>query len=151
MRRPGAMAAIRARPKVLEGAIKDIPGCVVPANFNSPGQIVVSGRSGFGRAAARPCSAAGARKVVRLPVSGAFPFAVEYALDGLKEGLAKAAFKPVAPVIAPTWMLSPTTIRLSSQNWRSSVGLAGALERLHRRPPLASALPAAWKWGRVRS
>jgi [acyl-carrier-protein] S-malonyltransferase len=103
VRRPGAMAAILGlEPEVLEGAIKDIPGCVVPANFNSPGQIVVSGEVASVEAAMESCSAAGARKVVRLPVSGAFHSPLmEYALEGLKEGLSKAAFKkPTAPVIA---------------------------------------------------
>ena len=103
VRRPGAMAAILGMdPEPLEAAIKDVPGCVVPANFNSPGQIVISGEVASVEAAMEACTAAGAKKVVRLPVSGAFHSPLmEYALEGLREGLAKATFvKPVCPVIA---------------------------------------------------
>jgi [acyl-carrier-protein] S-malonyltransferase len=103
VRRPGAMAAILGLdPEPLEAAIKDVPGCVVPANFNSPGQIVISGEVASVEAAMEACTAAGAKKVVRLPVSGAFHSPLmEYALEGLREGLAKATFvKPVCPIIA---------------------------------------------------
>jgi len=103
VRRPGAMAAILGmEPEPLATAIRDIPGCVVPANFNSPGQIVISGEVSSVEMAMEACTAAGAKKVVRLPVSGAFHSPLmEYALEGLREGLAKAAFKTAAaPVIA---------------------------------------------------
>ena len=50
----------------------DIEG-VWPANYNCPGQIVVSGENGRGRrAAARRRKSAGARRTVKLKVSGAF-------------------------------------------------------------------------------
>jgi [acyl-carrier-protein] S-malonyltransferase len=103
VRRPGAMAAVLGmEPEPLAAAIKDVPGCVVPANFNSPGQIVISGEVASVEKAMEACTAAGAKKVVRLPVSGAFHSPLmEYALEGLREGLAKAVFKaPSAPVIA---------------------------------------------------
>lgn len=103
VRRPGAMAAVLGmEPEPLAAAIKDVPGCVVPANFNSPGQIVISGEVASVEKAMEACMAAGAKKVVRLPVSGAFHSPLmEYALEGLREGLEKAVFKaPSAPVIA---------------------------------------------------
>lgn len=103
VRRPGAMAAVLGmEPAPLDEVLKTVAGCVVPANFNSPGQIVISGEVAAVEAAMEACSAAGAKKVVRLPVSGAFHSPLmEYALEGLKEGLAKVAFaKPSAPVIA---------------------------------------------------
>lgn len=103
VRRPGAMAAILGMdPEPLEAALKNVVGCVVPANFNSPGQIVISGEVASVEAAMEACTAAGAKKVVRLPVSGAFHSPLmEYALEGLREGLSKAVFtKPSAPVIA---------------------------------------------------
>ena len=103
VRRPGAMAAVLGmEPEPLAAAIRDVPGCVVPANFNSPGQIVISGEVASVEKAMEACTAAGAKKVVRLPVSGAFHSPLmEYALDGLREGLAKAVFKVAsAPVIA---------------------------------------------------
>jgi [acyl-carrier-protein] S-malonyltransferase len=103
VRRPGAMAAVLGLdPEALEAALKGVPGVVVPANFNSPGQIVISGEVEAVEKAMEAASAANARKVVRLPVSGAFHSPLmEYALEGLREGLSKATFKaPTAPVIA---------------------------------------------------
>ncbi len=43
-----------------------------PANFNSPGQVVISGEKEATAAAAELCSGMGARKVVELKVAGAF-------------------------------------------------------------------------------
>jgi [acyl-carrier-protein] S-malonyltransferase len=103
VRRPGAMAAVLGmEPAPLQAVLDTVAGCVVPANFNSPGQIVISGEVASVEAAMEACTAAGAKKVVRLPVSGAFHSPLmEYALEGLKEGLAKVTFaKPQAPIIA---------------------------------------------------
>lgn len=103
VRRPGAMAAVLGMDAPpLDAVLAGIAGCVVSANYNSPGQIVISGEVASVEAAMEACTAAGAKKVVRLPVSGAFHSPLmEYALEGLREGLAKATFlKPVCPVIA---------------------------------------------------
>ncbi|HSV56251.1 MAG TPA: ACP S-malonyltransferase [Magnetospirillaceae bacterium] len=64
------------------------------ANLNSPGQTVVSGtESGLGRIEA-PLKAAGARRVIRLKVSGAFHSPLmQYAYDGFRELLADVEFK----------------------------------------------------------
>ena len=103
VRRPGAMAAILgldAGP--VDDVLKGVAGTVVSANYNCPGQIVVSGEVESVLAAMDAAAAAGAKKAVRLPVSGAFHSPLmEYALEGLREGLAKVSFrKPTAPVIA---------------------------------------------------
>ncbi|MCU0618802.1 MAG: ACP S-malonyltransferase [Gemmatimonadaceae bacterium] len=74
--RPGAMAAIlgdtdQPIEAICEAATREA-GTVVPANFNSPGQVVISGEiAGVERAMAL-CKAAGAKRAVPLPVSGAF-------------------------------------------------------------------------------
>ena len=47
-------------------------GVVVPANYNDPGQIVISGDAAAVERAGALCTAAGAKRVVPLPVSGAF-------------------------------------------------------------------------------
>ena len=47
-------------------------GGVWPANYNSPGQLVISGDKAAASAAAELCTAMGARKVVELKVAGAF-------------------------------------------------------------------------------
>lgn len=48
------------------------PTELVVANDNAPGQVVISGTSDALAAAEEPMKAAGARRVIRLPVSGAF-------------------------------------------------------------------------------
>jgi [acyl-carrier-protein] S-malonyltransferase len=73
---PGAMAAILGdldRPiEAVCDAASTESGTVVPANFNSPGQVVISGDvAGVERAMAL-AKEAGARKCMRLSVSGAF-------------------------------------------------------------------------------
>jgi len=103
VRRPGAMAAVLGMDAgPLDSVLAAIAGCVVSANYNSPGQIVISGEVASVEAAMEACTAAGAKKVVRLPVSGAFHSPLmEYALEGLREGLVKATFtKPICPIIA---------------------------------------------------
>src|SRR6185437_11689795 len=95
--RPGAMAAIvgdsqRPIEEICEQAMKEA-GLVVPANYNCPGQIVVSGEeSGVERAMAL-AKAAGAKLTVRLNVSGAFHSPLmETASHGLSEALASEWF-----------------------------------------------------------
>ena len=94
--RPGAMAAIL----MLEGAVvKEIcekasaakNACVVPANWNTPSQIVVSGDPEAVAEAVELAKAAGSRRSVMLPVSGAFhsPL-VQPAVDVMKGELAGA-------------------------------------------------------------
>jgi [acyl-carrier-protein] S-malonyltransferase len=56
-------------------------GLVVVANYNAPGQVVISGSEAGLLAAGQQLQAAGAKRLVRLPVSGAFhsPLMVEAA------------------------------------------------------------------------
>ena len=71
----GAMAAIIGlSDEQLLAVLNDVAGAgaVVPANFNSPGQIVISGESGAIDAAMHAAKAAGAKMTVKLAVSGAF-------------------------------------------------------------------------------
>lgn len=74
--RPGAMAAILGDPsRTVEDICAEASaegGQVVPANYNSPGQVVISGEvAGVERAMAL-LKEAGAKRAVRLNVSGAF-------------------------------------------------------------------------------
>ena len=69
---PGTMAAIIKLPdEVIEQVCAGIPG-VVPANFNSPGQVVISGEEQAVDTACEQLKAAGAKRALKLPVSGAF-------------------------------------------------------------------------------
>lgn len=69
---PGTMAAvIKLEDKVIERICADIPG-VVPANYNSPGQVVISGELKAVEEACTLLKEAGAKRALVLPVSGAF-------------------------------------------------------------------------------
>ena len=71
-KQPGAMAAVIGLPdEQIESICAGIPG-VVPANYNSPGQVVISGEEAAVDQACEQLKAAGARRALRLPVSGAF-------------------------------------------------------------------------------
>jgi [acyl-carrier-protein] S-malonyltransferase len=104
-KRPGAMAAILGE---LSRPIEDIcadaadAGIAVPANFNCPGQIVISGESGGVERAMVLAKEAGAKRAMPLKVSGAFhsPLMAE-AAEGLGEALDLAPFAdPRFPVYA---------------------------------------------------
>ena len=91
--RPGAMSAVlgldaERLDAVCEAATAAGDGVVVPANYNDPGQIVISGdREAVERGGAM-ATEAGARRVVPLPVSGAFHSPLmDFAREGLSEAL----------------------------------------------------------------
>lgn len=70
---PSTMAAILGlSDEQVEQICAETPGVVVPANHNSPGQLVISGARAAVEAACAACSAAGAKRALILPVGGAF-------------------------------------------------------------------------------
>ena len=72
MDHPGAMAAVLGlEDAVVEELCDGIDG-VWPANYNCPGQIVVSGENGAVDRLLEEAAARGARKTVKLPITGAF-------------------------------------------------------------------------------
>jgi [acyl-carrier-protein] S-malonyltransferase len=83
---PGGMAAVLGLDDAAVEALCDEVNGVWPANFNCPGQVVVSGTKAALEAMAEKARAAGAKRVISLPVSGAFhsPL-VEPALAPLRE------------------------------------------------------------------
>lgn len=71
--RPGTMAAVVGLEDAqVEEACANTEGVVVPANYNCPGQLVISGAVDAVQAAMRRCEEAGARRAIQLPVGGAF-------------------------------------------------------------------------------
>lgn len=100
VRRPGTMAAILGDTSEPIEAIctraTAEAGAVVPANYNSPGQVVISGEEAGVERAMALARAAGARRTVRLEVSGAFHSPL---MGPAKDGLATAIdeAKPAAP------------------------------------------------------
>ena len=72
-KQPGTMAAILGmEDDEVEEICKSIPGVVVPANYNCPGQLVISGTLEAVNAACEALKAAGAKRALVLPVGGAF-------------------------------------------------------------------------------
>jgi len=114
--RPGSMAAILGlKDEVVEALCRKISN-VWPANYNCPGQLVISGETD---AVDECCSEAqheGARRAVRLRVSGAFhsPL-VELAAERLRPAIEKIDFK------APTaHFVSTVTAKLEdAQRYRT--------------------------------
>jgi len=80
---------------------RETDGVVRPANYNSPGQVVISGSLAAIDAAAALATEAGARKVVPLDVGGAFHSPLmAYAAEGLSEALNRLELrKPMCPVV----------------------------------------------------
>lgn len=99
--RPSTMAAVMGLgEQVVEDVCQATKGIVVPANFNSPGQIVISGTHESIDAACEKLIEAGAKRAIKLQVGGAFHSPVmEPARIELEEAIEKAVFnKPVCPV-----------------------------------------------------
>ena len=74
---PGTMAAVIALPdETIEATCAEVSaegnGMVVPANYNCPGQLVISGNVDAVNAACEKLKAAGAKRALVLPVGGAF-------------------------------------------------------------------------------
>ncbi len=70
---PSTMAAVLGlEDKVVENICAEVDGVVVAANYNCPGQLVISGSIEAVDAACERLKAAGARRALRLPVGGAF-------------------------------------------------------------------------------
>jgi [acyl-carrier-protein] S-malonyltransferase len=100
--RPGTMAAILGlEDEQVEILCRKILG-VWPANYNCPGQIVVSGENEAVEECCAEAESLGARRAIRLKVSGAFhsPL-VARAADHLKPAIDKVRFaEPVAPFMS---------------------------------------------------
>lgn len=99
--KPSTMAAVLALPDdVVEGICAEVDGVVVCANYNCPGQIVISGEVEAIDAACEKALAAGAKRALKLAVSGAFHSpCMEPARAELAEAIEKTPFHtPVCPV-----------------------------------------------------
>jgi len=100
--RPGAMAAILGlEDQLVETLCRKILG-VWPANYNCPGQIVVSGENDAVEECCAEAESLGARRAIRLKVSGAFhsPL-VGQAGRALKPAIDRIRFSdPVAPFMS---------------------------------------------------
>ncbi len=101
---PGTMAAIIALPdETIEKICAEVSAevdTVVPANYNCPGQLVISGKEEAINAACTRLKEAGAKRALVLPVSGAFHSPLmQPAQQELEEAIAKTNFQtPKCPI-----------------------------------------------------
>ena len=98
---PSTMAAILGLDDaIVENALKEIQDIVVPANYNSPGQLVISGSIAGIDAAIAKLTELGAKRALKLSVGGAFHSPLmEPARQELEAAILSTHFlKPVCPV-----------------------------------------------------
>lgn len=99
--KPSTMAAILGlEDSVVEGILKEIDDVVVPANYNTPGQLVISGSVKGIEIACQKLKEAGAKRALPLQVGGAFhsPF-MEPAKAELELAIMNTGFnQPICPI-----------------------------------------------------
>lgn len=99
--RPSTMAAVLALPdEKVEEICASVDDIVAPANYNCPGQLVISGTNEGIDKACEKLLAAGAKRALKLKVGGAFHSPLmQPAQEELAEAIEEAEFKtPVCPV-----------------------------------------------------
>ena len=97
---PSTMAAILGlEDSIVEQICSETPGIVVPANYNCPGQIVISGDLKSIDLAIEIMSS-GARRAIKLPVGGAFHSPImESAKSELENAIKSTEFhSPICPI-----------------------------------------------------
>ena len=93
-------AVLGLEDEVIENICAKIDGVVVPANYNCPGQLVISGSTEAVQTACEKLLEAGAKRALLLPVGGAFHSPLmEPAREKLAKAIESTAFKtPICPI-----------------------------------------------------
>ncbi len=113
----GTMAAILGLDdEVVEKVCMEIDGVVVPANYNCPGQLVISGEIEAVKKACEKLTEAGARRAMLLPVGGAFHSPLmEPARADLAKAIENTVIKtPICPVyqnVTASAVIDPVEIK----------------------------------------
>lgn len=114
---PSSMAAVLGlEDEIVEQICAGIDGIVVPANYNCPGQLVISGETPAVEKACELLKEAGAKRALMLPVNGAFHSPL---MQPAQEKLAKAIEdikfnKPIIPIyqnVTTTAVTDPEEIK----------------------------------------
>jgi len=114
---PSSMAAILGlEDQVVEEICASVNGIVVPANYNCPGQLVISGETVAVEEACAKLKEAGAKRALLLPVNGAFHSPLmQPAQERLADAINKANFRkatmPVYQNITTTAVNDPLEIK----------------------------------------
>ncbi|MHB8681919.1 MAG: ACP S-malonyltransferase [Acidimicrobiales bacterium] len=137
---PGTMAAVLgADDDAVEAACQRAEGEVWVANYNAPGQVVIAGTEESVKAAGEIAKQLGARKVLSMPVAGAFHTALMApARARLRKALSDTRFSvPEIPVVANVdarvhddpdeWPSLLSAQLCSPVRWRQSLGALAEL------------------------
>ena len=114
---PSTMAAVLGLDdKIVEDVCASIDGIVVAANYNCPGQLVISGETSAVEKACEAMKAAGAKRALILPVGGAFHSPMmEPAREELAAAIEATTFSnPICPVyqnVTASAVSDPETIK----------------------------------------
>jgi [acyl-carrier-protein] S-malonyltransferase len=130
----GTMAAILGLDNsIIEEICSNIEGTVVAANYNCPGQVVISGEVSAVKNACEKLSETGARRALILPVGGAFHSELmKDAKDELSKAIKETSFNsPICPIYQnvngkPEYLVDNIKTNLISQltspvKWTQSV------------------------------
>ena len=116
---PGTMAAILGLDDaVVENICAGIEEVVVPANYNCPGQLVISGSIKGVTVACDALKAAGARRALLLPVGGAFHsplmiHAEEELIAAIEAATFNSPFAPVYQNVVAAAVVRPAEIKMN--------------------------------------
>ena len=116
---PSTMAAIIGLDdEIVEKICQETEGIVVAANYNCPGQLVISGEIAAIDTACEKLTEAGARRALKLPVGGAFHSPLmEPARAELQEAISNTSFEtPICPVYQNVSAEAVTSPELIQQN-----------------------------------
>ncbi|VDH16435.1 Malonyl CoA-acyl carrier protein transacylase [Algoriella xinjiangensis] len=114
---PSTMAAILGlEDEIVENACKEIDGVVVAANYNCPGQLVISGEIEAVNLACEKLKELGAKRALVLPVGGAFHSPLmKPAEEELAKAIEETTFNtPICPVyqnVSTTAVTDPAEIK----------------------------------------
>lgn len=114
---PSSMAAILGlEDDKVEEICESVEGIVVPANYNCPGQLVISGETSAVEKACQLLKEAGAKRALILPVNGAFHSPLmQPAQDRLSNAIEETKFRkamiPVYQNITTTAVTDPEEIK----------------------------------------
>lgn len=115
----GTMAAVLGlKDDIVQQICSEIDGEVVAANYNCPGQVVISGEVSSVEKACERLKEAGAKRALILPVSGAFHSALmQPAREELAKAIEEVRFKnPICPVYQNVSVKAETDAELIKSN-----------------------------------
>ena len=115
----GTMAAILTlENEIIEKVCKNVEGVVLAANYNCPGQVVISGELQSVTRACEILTEKGARRALILPVSGAFHSSLmSEARVELSKAISETSFnKPICPIYQNVNGIGETSVKKIKEN-----------------------------------